>query len=62
MLLMLLYINQTLCRRRHLTDDVFEYQIPSDNERNKFAHADVTVNVGRPSFWHPSRKFGVTQA
>lgn len=53
--------NQTSFRRL-LTDDVFEYQIPSDNERDEFAHADVTVNVGRPSFWHPCRKFGVTQA
>lgn len=45
-----------------LTDDVFEYQIPSDDERDEFAHADVTVNVCRPGFWHSRRELGVAQA
>jgi len=45
-----------------LTDDIFEYQIPSDHERDEFAHADVTVNVGRPGPRYSRREFGITQA
>lgn len=48
-------------RRRILTDDVFEYQVPSDDERDELADADVTVDVGRPGFWHARRELGVTQ-
>lgn len=53
--------NRLNVRYLWLTDDVFEYQVPSDDERDEFADADVTVDVSRPGLWDSRRELGVAQ-
>jgi len=45
----------------HITDEVFDDQIPADDERGELTNGHVTVDVRRSSFGYSAGELGITQ-
>lgn len=46
----------------YLTDEMFDEQVPANDESGELADCNITVYVRRSGFGHSARKFRVTQS
>ena len=43
----------TLPRPYHLTNDMGQYKVPTNNEGTQLSHGDIAVEIHRTSTWYP---------